>query len=74
MARKTKGYLLFPRAEHDLESIYDYTVEHWSWRQAKVSNYGDQLRIMVTGYELQKYVVSGYSTRLMTRSSSPSAV
>jgi len=35
MARKTKGYLLFPRAEHDLESIYDYTVEHWSRRQAK---------------------------------------
>jgi plasmid stabilization system protein ParE len=29
MARKTRGYLLFPRAEHDLESIYDYTVEHW---------------------------------------------
>jgi toxin ParE1/3/4 len=35
MARKTKGYLLFPRAEHDLESIFAYTVEHWSRRQAR---------------------------------------
>jgi toxin ParE1/3/4 len=35
MARRTKIYRLFPRAEGDLEGIYDYTVETWSRQQAQ---------------------------------------
>ncbi len=35
MARRNKGLRLSPRAENDLEAIYDYTAQHWSVRQAR---------------------------------------
>ncbi len=34
MAQPVSAYRLFPGAESDLESLYDYTVETWSNRQA----------------------------------------
>ena len=34
MAGRNRVLRLSPRAETDLEAIYDYTVEHWSVRQA----------------------------------------
>jgi toxin ParE1/3/4 len=36
MAQKPKAYNLYPRAKSDLIGIYDYTVEHWSQRQAEI--------------------------------------
>lgn len=35
MARRNKILRLSPRAESDLEAIYDYTAQHWSVRQAR---------------------------------------
>ncbi len=35
MARRNRILRLSPRAENDLEAIYDYTAEHWSVRQAR---------------------------------------
>ncbi|MGK6315400.1 type II toxin-antitoxin system RelE/ParE family toxin [Neorhizobium sp. DT-125] len=35
MAGKARGYRLSPLAEADLEEIWSYTVEIWSWEQAE---------------------------------------
>lgn len=31
-----KGYVLSPRAQKDLDDIWEYTVEHWNIRQAEI--------------------------------------
>ena len=34
MAQRSRQLRLSPRAEADLEAIYDYTAQHWSVKQA----------------------------------------
>ncbi|CAN7205342.1 Plasmid stabilization system [Neorhizobium galegae bv. officinalis bv. officinalis str. HAMBI 1141] len=41
MAAKGRDYKLSPLAEEDLEDIWGYTVETWSWEQAE--RYHDEL-------------------------------
>jgi toxin ParE1/3/4 len=31
-----KGYVLSPRAQKDIDDIWEYTVEHWNVRQAEI--------------------------------------
>lgn len=31
-----KGYVLSPRAQQDIDDIWEYTVEHWNVRQAEI--------------------------------------
>jgi toxin ParE1/3/4 len=46
VARRNKVLRLSPRAETDLEAIYDYTVEHWSVRQARSYLKGLEVTLM----------------------------
>ena len=46
MAGRLRGYRLSRRAEADLESIYDYTRENWSKKQAD-KYYGE----LIAGFE-----------------------